>query len=142
MNINDAYPSRYLKVGDLPDEGSQQVTIESISLEEVGRDRDTVPVIYFQEFKKGFTCNKTNARAIARLIGSIEFDDWIGQKITLYATETENPQGELVDTIRVRTKTDKPIRSTVQPVSKPARVSAPITTRATTREEDDDGIPF
>jgi hypothetical protein len=138
MTINDAYPSKYLKAGDLPEEGSQLVTIEKIALEELGRDRDTKPVIYFEELDRGMVCNKTNARAIARVTGSEDFDDWIGRKIALYRAEVEF-QGEMVEAIRV--KLPKPVAAKA-----PAAVSAKKKTvpqRATAESEADaDEIPF
>ena len=99
MNINDAYPSKYLKAADLPDEGSMAVTIEKIALEEIGKDKQTKPVLYFTEAGAGFICNKTNARSIARLLGSEELDDWVGRVILIYRTEV-NFQGKIVKTIR------------------------------------------
>lgn len=133
MNLSDAFPSKYLKAGDLPDEGSETVTIEKIALEEIGRDRETKPVIYFEEFNKALVCNKTNARTIARAIGSEDFDDWIGQKINLYRAEVEF-QGEMVESIRVKIRTDKPAaKPAVKPVVKAAKQEV---------EVDEDGIPF
>ena len=139
MTINEAFPSRYLKAGDLPDEGSQLVTIEKISLEEIGRDRETKPIIYFEEFDKALVCNKTNAKAIARVTGSDDFDEWIGRKIALYRAEVEF-QGEMVEAIRV--KLPKPVAA--KPAA-PAAVSAKKKTvpeRVTAQSEDDDSIPF
>ena len=110
MNLNDAFPSKYLKAGDLPEEGSQTVTIEKIGLEEVGRDKQTKPVIYFEELDRGLVCNKTNARTIARALGSEDFDDWIGRKIALYRADVDF-QGEMVEAIRVRLpKAPAPLR--------------------------------
>lgn len=121
MNVNDAFPSKYLKAGDLPEEGSQPFTIEKIEIEEIGRDKEKKPVIYFEEDGKGLVCNKTNARTIARLIGSEEFDEWIGKTINLYRCEVDF-QGEMVDSIRVKRKADKP--------------------KANTTDSDPDEVPF
>jgi len=46
-------------------------------------------------------CNKTNARTIARVLGSEEFDEWIGKQISLYRCEVDF-QGDMVDSIRVK----------------------------------------
>src|SRR5215831_18940064 len=101
MNLSSAFPSKYLTAADLPDEGSQAVTIEKIGLEEVGRDKETKPVIYFEEFSKALICNKTNGRAIARALGTEEFDEWVGRRIALYRAEVEFA-GEMVEAIRVK----------------------------------------
>ena len=134
MNINDAFPSKYLKATDLPDEGSVPVTIEKIALEEIGRDKETKPVIYFEEFSKSLVCNKTNARTIARALGSEDFDDWVSRRISLYRTEVEFG-GEIYEAIRVK--------AAKQPERKP--VAGPAKTKTVTvpsDEVDEDGIPF
>lgn len=111
MNLNDAFPSKYLKANDLPEEGSQPYTIEKISIEEIGRDRDKKPVIYFEETNKGLVCNKTNARSIAKVLESEDFESWTGKVINLFRAEVDF-QGEMVEAIRVRNKTTKkPVRS-------------------------------
>ncbi len=130
MNINDAFPSKYLKAGDLPEEGSQQFTIEKITIEEIGRDKEKKPVIYFEEDQKGLVCNKTNARTIARVLGSEDFEDWTGQKISLGRAEVDF-QGEMVESIRVKSKQPKSLKSV--PMSQPT---------STEQEVDEDGIPF
>lgn len=110
MNINDAFPSKYLKASDLPEEGTQSFTIEKVEIEEIGRDKERKPVIYFEEDHKGLVCNKTNARTIAKVLGTEEFTDWTGGKINLYRAEVEF-QGEMVESIRVKIKTPKGSKS-------------------------------
>jgi hypothetical protein len=141
MNINDAFPSKYLKATDLPEEGSQLVTIEKIALEEIGRDKETKPVIYFEEFSRALVCNKTNARAIARAIGSEDFDDWVGSKINLYRADVEF-QGEMVEAIRVKgqaRKVDKPARPAATPREQDRLKKQPVESET---EYDENGIPF
>ena len=110
MNINEAFPSKYLKAGDLPDEGSQQFTIEKVVMEEIGREKERKPVLYFEEDNRGMVCNKTNAKMIARVLNSEEFDEWIGKQINLYRCEVDF-QGEMVDSIRVKRNSTKPHKS-------------------------------
>jgi hypothetical protein len=99
-NINDAFPSNYLKASDLA--GQQPtVTIDRVEFEAVGREKEMKPVIYFAGKDKGMVLNKTNAKNIAGLIGSFETGDWSGTRIRLYATHVEF-NGETVETIRVK----------------------------------------
>src|SRR6266404_8656042 len=107
MNIDDAFPSKYLKASDLPEEGTQSVTIEKITIEEIGREKQRKPVIYFEYLDKGFVCNKTNANTIAKIIGSRNLEDWTGKTIHLYRAEVEFG-GEMVESIRVKIKSAKP----------------------------------
>ena len=113
------------------------VTIEAIKLEEIGKDKQTKPVLYFQETGTGFICNKTNGRTIARLVGSEEFDDWIGRVIRLYRTEVDF-QGEMVEAIRVRSRPE--------PKTKAAE-RTPVAGRKAAKEpevevDEETGIPF
>ena len=103
MNIDQAFPSKYLKAGDLPEEGTKPLTISKVSIEEIGMKKDRKPVLYFENQEKGLVCNKTNARLISRVTGSGEFEDWIGKSIQLYRAEVEF-QGDMVESIRVRVK--------------------------------------
>lgn len=107
MNIDEAFPSKYLKASDLPEEGTQSATIERVTIEEIGVKKDRKPVIHFEDLDKGFVCNKTNANTIAKVTASRDFDDWVGKTIHLYRAEVEF-QGEMVESIRVRLKPSKP----------------------------------
>ena len=99
-NINDAFPSNYLKASDL--KGAQAVvTIDRVEFEEVGRDKEEKPVIYFVGKTKGVVLNKTNARKITEITGSAITEEWAGHAIVLYPTETEFA-GETVECLRVK----------------------------------------
>ena len=105
--LSELYPSNYLKADDLPDEGLS-MTIKTVEVEKMGDDQK--PVIYFKEKneteEKGLVLNKTNADAIAQLTGSDDTDDWEGQRITIYPTETAF-QGKTVPCIRVKLRAPK-----------------------------------
>lgn len=102
-NIDDAFPSKYLKAADLPEEGTVTFTIDKIEIEEVGREKEQKPVIYFEEDHRGLVANKTNCNTIAKVTGSRTFGDWIGKTINLYRAEVDF-QGEMVESIRVSLK--------------------------------------
>lgn len=80
MNINDAYPSNYLKASDLQGR-TIQVIIDRVEMETVGKDHKAV--LYFQNKTKGMILNKTNANNIAAIY-SPETDGWIGQPLVLF----------------------------------------------------------
>lgn len=129
MNINSAFPSNYIKASDL-NESAVVVTIREIKIEQVGRDKDTKLVAYFQGKEKGLVLNKTNARKIAEITGSQDTDDWPGSQIMIYPTETEFA-GETVECIRV--KAPSAAKKKAVPVAQPKTEPA---------EEDLDPIPF
>jgi hypothetical protein len=100
MNINTAFPSNYLKAGDLAGT-AVSVTIREVAMEEVGRTKEKKPVVYFVGKDKGVVLNRVNSNKIAELAGSFDTEDWGGTVIALYPTETEFA-GETVECIRVR----------------------------------------
>jgi len=83
MNLNDAYPSKYLTAADL--DGQDLVfTITGCTLETLGQgeEAETKLVLKLKDEAKGFVCNKTNASKIAETLGD-ETDHWTGKTITL-----------------------------------------------------------
>lgn len=99
-NINDSFPSNYLKASDL--KGSEVVvTIDRVAFEPVGRQKEMKAVVYFKGKEKGMVLNKTNATKVTALAGSALTEDWDGIRIKLYPTETEFG-GETVECIRVK----------------------------------------
>lgn len=89
MNINDAFPSKYLKAHDL--KGARPtVTIDRVEFTQVRGGRtgtiDTKPILYFQGKEKGLILNKTNAKAIIAIAGTAITEDWRGVAVTLFPT--------------------------------------------------------
>jgi hypothetical protein len=84
-NLNDIFPSRFLKAHELQG-GSPTVTIARVELEVMGRTRERKAVAYFVGKKKGLLLNKTNAQAIAKIAGSEATEQWIGVRVRLMAT--------------------------------------------------------
>ena len=101
MNVNEIFPSNYLKAADL--KGAQpRVTIASIQMETLGQGKDAQdrPVIYFEGKEKGLVANKTNMSTIAAVFGD-ETDDWTGAEIVLFETMVDF-QGKTTPAIRVK----------------------------------------
>lgn len=65
------------------------------------------PMISFVGTTKKLAANTTNCRAIVALYGSNETNDWIGKRITLFAT-TCDFGGKTVDCLRIRPTIPKP----------------------------------
>jgi hypothetical protein len=112
-NINDFFPSKWLKASDL--KGREPVlVIQRVVGEEVGQRREVKPIVYFEKVQKGLVLNKTNAHRIMQIAGSNVVEDWKGVSIKLYATEVEF-QGELTDAIRI-----KPVQASKLNTPRPA----------------------
>ena len=101
MNINSAFPSKYLKASDA--DSDLVLTITKVTVERVGQGAkaEDKPIVYFKEVERGLCCNKTNAKLISQICKSDDTDDWTGKQIKIIATEVEY-QGELVMSLRVR----------------------------------------
>ena len=133
-NINDAFPSNYLKASDLQG-GQPVVTIDRVEFEAVGREKEMKPILYFTGKEKGLVLNKTNAKNVAGLTGSFETDDWTGFAVRLYATHVEF-QGESVEAIRIKAA---PVNGARQA---PAAAKRPMEPEPPMDAITDDDIPF
>lgn len=126
MNVNTAFPSKYLKAADLGDT-QPVVTISHVEIEEVGQDKEKRPVCYFQGKVKGVVLNRSNANSITAISGTPETDEWPGVQVQLYVAVVSF-RGEEVEAIRMRAPK-------VAPKPRPAPVPPPPEMTA-------DDIPF
>ena len=100
MNINDAFPSKYLKAADIKGSPPISVVIRQVVMEDIGADdKAEKPVIYFEGKDKGVVLNKTNGNMIAHTYGP-ETEGWLGKPILLRC-EAVPFKGQVVDSIRV-----------------------------------------
>lgn len=97
MDINAAFPSKYLKCEDLQ---GRPATIRMGDVVGENIDGDNKMILYFLGKKKGLVLNKTNGMKIAETYGN-ETADWYDQLIELYPAETDYA-GKTVPCIRVR----------------------------------------
>lgn len=97
MLISQAFPSEFLKAGDLQDR-EVRVVMDHVELKDVGDE--TKPVLFFQGKEKGLVLNKTNSNNIAMIYGD-DTDDWAGRELILYPTMVDY-QGRSVPAIRVK----------------------------------------
>ena len=130
MDIDAAFPSKYLKAADLQGRNVQLV-IDRVEIEEVGfgQQKEHKPVVYFQKAKKGLVLNVTNKNTIKTAYGK-DTDLWSDKPLILFSAMVDFA-GETTEAIRVR-------------VPKPAAAPAPA---PQTQDElnpplDGDEIPF
>ena len=131
MNVNDFFPSKWLKHNDLPDQ-DLTLTISEVGSELVGTDQSRMAVVYFKGAQKGLLLNKTNAERITELYGP-EMDNWAGNQITLYVDHEVPYAGKTVSGIRVRRSIPAAPAVPAVPVAPPQPGHGPIT---------EDDIPF
>jgi hypothetical protein len=97
MNVNEAFPSNYLKAADL--QGREvPVVVSHVTMEKVGNDQKMVA--YFQGKQKGVIINKTNAMNIAAAFGPVT-EGWAGKQVVLFSVWTDF-HGKSVQALRLR----------------------------------------
>ena len=124
MNLNDAYPSRFLSAEDLNGQ-DVTVTIANVTQETLGQGKDAQQklVASFVGKKKAMVLNKTNAKTIAKLYGD-ETDGWAGKRITIRAQEVEF-QGDMILALRVSLKAPPAFGAPAKAAARPAPVVEP-----------------
>lgn len=110
VNINSAYPSKYLSAADLGDQ-PRLATVRAITFEDMN-DGKSKPCIWFNEYDKGLVLNKTNANNIADFLGP-ETDAWMGHQIVMVSAMVDF-QGRSVEAIRVRAPKNRPAPAAAQ----------------------------
>ena len=137
MNVNDMFPSRYLKADDLRGQ-EVAVVIGRCQEEDIGQgaQQGHEHVLYFHGKKKGLVLNQVNGRTIAGQHG-VDSEDWIGKQIVLFPTQTPF-QGKQVPCIRV-----KIVQGGTQPAA--AAPEAPVqapSVGAEFQDGVDESVPF
>jgi hypothetical protein len=91
---------KYLKGADI--KGLEwEVTIKD-AFEDQDFNGKPAVAITFKEIDQQLTLNKGNWLMVKENTGSAKSEDWIGKKITLFGTRDLNPQGAMVDVVRIR----------------------------------------
>lgn len=103
MNVNEVFPSAYLKASDL-ESGPKNVIINNCKTEEVGQGDDarTMPILEFRDGAGALVVNKTNWNTLLSLFGdTTDTDEWNGRTIQIYSAEV-NFAGKMVKGIRLK----------------------------------------
>ena len=103
MDINSAFPSRYLKASDFADD-PRDLVIARVTVEPVGKERLMKPILHFEGEGKGLVLNKTNASKLTSILGSKDTTHWTGKTVTCFSATVEFG-GDMIDAIRVRAST-------------------------------------
>jgi hypothetical protein len=105
MDADQFYTSKggmYLKGVDIAGQ-EWEVTISAAAPESGFKPGDPDRIaLSFHEIEQKFTLNKTNYLMVKENVGTSDTEAWIGKKIILFGTRDQNPQGEIVDVVRVR----------------------------------------
>ena len=105
MNIEDAFPGRYMKAADLNGQSCTEV-IDTVVMEPV--EGDDKPVLRMRGKKQGLILNKTNAGTLRDALGR-QTSDWSGHMIELFPDNVPY-QGKIVPAIRVRVPALAPLQ--------------------------------
>jgi hypothetical protein len=99
MNMKDFTGSKFLSAEDYP--RPVVLTIVQVSIEELGEDKETKPVVWFEHVRKGMACNKTNVSTLIELYGD-DSDQWVGNSIEVYVDPNVQFGGKKTPALRLR----------------------------------------
>lgn len=117
-DINDAFPSRFVKAHDL--RGNRViVTIDRVEYEVISQEKKAV--LYFRNKEKSLVLNKTNANSLIRILGSAITEDWRGRQVVLYPAMVQY-KSDMVPAIRIDAAAGQPSVPRPEPI--PAYVPA------------------
>jgi hypothetical protein len=143
MNIDDCYPSKYLKASDIGEGKEATVVIARVEIAQMKGDdgqAETKPVVFFRDKTKGMTLNMTNKNTIKRLYGA-ETDNWIGKSIRI-GTSWVDSFGDQILALRIRPVIPAPVqaaRGPIQPHRNGHAQYAPVIPVAIPPAEEDHG---
>lgn len=106
MNVNQMYPSKYLKGAELS--GPVTVTIANVRTEQIyrpGEGKVNAFVMYCEKASRGVILGKVLAMQIAEITHEPDTDLWTGFKVTLYP-QPMVVAGKPVVAIRARAATN------------------------------------
>lgn len=141
MNIDQAFPSRFLKAEDIDEKTGALLTIDRVVMEWMDQDQtQEKPTIYFRDSVKGLVLNKTNATMMKELYGA-DTEAWVGRRIILRQDRVQY-QGKLTPTIRIQYKRDTAglEQTAMQPEPQLAQSAQPQQAGMTGGVDDD--LPF
>lgn len=104
MKVSDVYSGKTLKAEEFGDE-DKTVTITAVNVKEFDKKeggKESKIVLSLKD-DKDFVVNRTNAKAIEKVLGSDDTEVWVGKQITLYSTEVQFGAETMLG-IRVRLK--------------------------------------
>ncbi len=142
MDIRASFKSTYLKASDIPEGQFVPVTIDRIeeaNMAQEGKPADIKPVMYFVGKEKGMALNKTNGETVAAAFG-YETDEWAGKRVSLYITQTTDPQGKPCMGLRISIPKNKPIKTAAP--AKPALAPQQEYQGEPGAAVEEDSIPF
>ena len=109
MIISKMFPRKYFKSDDFKGDRRLTLTVSEVVPEIIkGEDGEEEKwVAYFEDEDRGLVLNVTNARSLEEFSGSDDSDDWVGLRVTLFATRVDFG-GKRVSGIRIDPAPSKP----------------------------------
>lgn len=103
MKFAEMKQSPYLSWFDTTEEG-KEVTIagyDKVTIERQNGDAEVKYAVFFKEFEKGMILNATNRNKLTAIFGD-DVEPSVGQKVILYYTDVQMPNGTPSKGLRVR----------------------------------------
>lgn len=120
-SVDDIYGGDALKAEELPQNFRALVTIEHVSIQEVGKTGEPKQKkleVRFVGKAKTLLLNVTNANMIAEITRTRDYEQWTGHQVVIYRTTTDYA-GKRVPAIRVDYPNAQPSRPAPPPPPPP-----------------------
>jgi hypothetical protein len=117
MIISKMFPRKYFKSDDFKNDRRLTLTVSEVVPEIIKGENGEEErwVAYFEDEDRGLVLNVTNARSLEEFSGTDDSDDWIGLRVTLFATRVDFA-GKRVSGIRIDPAPSKPSGGTQRPL--------------------------
>lgn len=76
--------------------------VQELVRDESGKEEQCMVIRWKETGAKPMICNKTNGKAIAKLVGSPYIEDWVGHRLQLYVDHNVRFGRDKVDGVRIR----------------------------------------
>lgn len=100
MDMNSFVGSKFLGAVDYP--RPAVLTIEQVSEELIGKDKDRKGILYFEKVDKPLVLNKTNIANLIDMMGTAESDQWVGKQVEIFTDPTVMYAGVRTPALRLR----------------------------------------
>lgn len=104
-SVHDLKNSKYLTQHDV--EPPVVVTFQAYKEENVAKEGerpDPKYIFKFRELEKPLVMNFTNGSIVSSILGTEDFDQWMGKEVVLYRDPTVGFGGKITGGIRIRAK--------------------------------------
>jgi hypothetical protein len=112
--------SQWMKAVDLDEELFLKIKGVTEEIVGTGKEKETKLCVRFSNHKQGLLLNKTNNRTLRGAFGD-ETDEWVGERVVVFAVETERGPGLRVRIPPPKGNGGEKVKAAKTPATRPIR---------------------